>query len=35
MISFENINKPDWKYDLLYTYVSPVFRHIYYKNFMH
>lgn len=33
MISFENINKPDWKYDLLYTYVSPVFRHIYYKKF--
>lgn len=33
MISFENINRPDWKYSLLYKYVNPVFRHIYYRKY--
>ncbi|MDD3405021.1 MAG: hypothetical protein EOM76_02670 [Sphingobacteriia bacterium] len=33
MINFENINRPNWKYTLLYNYVSPIFRHIYYKKY--
>lgn len=33
MISFENINKPDWKYELLYRYVNVIHNHIFYHHF--
>ncbi|MBR5784478.1 MAG: 1-acyl-sn-glycerol-3-phosphate acyltransferase [Bacteroidales bacterium] len=33
MISFENVNKSDWRYNLMYKYVHFVHNHIYYKQF--
>ncbi len=33
MISFENINKSDWRYNLLYCYVHPLHNFIYYRRF--
>ena len=33
MISFENINKPDWRYNLLYAYVHPLHNFIYYRRY--
>jgi 1-acyl-sn-glycerol-3-phosphate acyltransferase len=33
MISFENINKSNWKYALLYKYVNPVHNYIFYRRF--
>lgn len=33
MISFENINKPDWRYNLLYGYVHLMHNFIYYRKY--
>ncbi|MBO4740082.1 MAG: 1-acyl-sn-glycerol-3-phosphate acyltransferase [Bacteroidales bacterium] len=33
MISFENINKPDWRYNLLYSYVHIMHNFVYYRKF--
>lgn len=33
MIDFENVNKPDFKYELLYRYVNFVHNHVYYQKF--
>ncbi|GHT31237.1 hypothetical protein FACS189434_00620 [Bacteroidia bacterium] len=33
MISFENINKPNWKYTLLYKYVNPVHNYVFYRHY--
>lgn len=33
MISFDNINKPNFKYTLLYKYVNPVHNYIFYRKF--
>ena len=33
MISFENINKPDWKYELLHHYVNIVHNYVFYHHY--
>lgn len=33
MISFKEINKPDWKYNLLYNYVHVMHNFVYYRKF--
>ncbi len=33
MISFENINKPDWKYELLHHYVNVVHNYVFYHHY--
>ena len=33
MISFENINKPDWRYNILYAYVHVMHNFVYYRKF--
>lgn len=33
MISFENIDQPSWKYDLLMKYLNVAHNHVYYRNF--
>ena len=33
MISFDNINKPNWKYTLLYKYLNAVHNYIFYRRF--
>lgn len=33
MISFENINKSDWRYNLMYKYVHLMHNHVYYRQY--
>jgi len=33
MISFENINKPNWKYTLMHKYVNPIHNYIFYRRY--
>ncbi len=33
MISFKNINKPDWRYELLYHYVHFMHNNVYYRKY--
>ena len=33
MISFDNINKPNWKYSLMYRYVHPIHNYIFYRKY--
>ncbi|MBO7316718.1 MAG: 1-acyl-sn-glycerol-3-phosphate acyltransferase, partial [Paludibacteraceae bacterium] len=34
MISFENVEKVNWKYEALYPYVDFVHRYVYYRKFI-